>query len=397
MLDLLPSLRTEEVVLEEASERLLAEDLVARDTVPPFDNSAMDGYVVQAVDIETANEESAVTLTVTGAIACGDVPSAPLVPGTAQRIMTGAPIPVGGDAVIPHELTRFTDTEVTFFKPTRVGQNIRRAGGDMVPGDVPLKAGVRLRGPQIAVVATLGYRTVCVARRPRVALLSPGKELVEPWDTPGPGQIRNSNAYALATLVAECGGVPEVRPIVADDPGAIRDAIRSALDDGADALVSTGGVSAGDYDFVQQVVREDAQPGHVFKTSMRPGKPQVFGLFDGAPLFGLPGNPAAAIVSFTVFVRPALRKMLGEAPWIPESFPVRFAEEFPYKKGRWFMLRARVEPDFERGDFRLAAAGEQDSSFLTSLSSANAIVQLPPDRNVAGRDEVFPAYWIHPK
>lgn len=397
ILDLVEPLGSEQVHLRDASGRVLAEDLSCGETVPPFDNSAMDGYVVRSGEIDGASEDHPVTLAVEGIIAAGDASDKSLWPGTARRIMTGARLPPGGEAVVPHELTRFTDTQVTFFGPVPAGKNVRFAGGDMRPGDVPIRRGTRLGGPGIAVAATLGYRLLLVARRPRVAILSPGKELVEPWETPGPGQIRNSNAYGLAAFVRESGGIADVRPIFGDDPGLLRRAIEEAVDAGADALLSTGGVSAGDYDFVHAVVREDGRPGHVFKTAMRPGKPQVFGLLRGVPLFGLPGNPAAAIVSYVIFVRPGLRKLLGEEPWVPGTFPSRFTTDFAYTKGRVFMLRARVEPDLEGGCFRIAGTGDQDSSFLASLATANAIVELPGDRSGIGADEVFPTHWIHPR
>ncbi len=397
ILDHIEPLPAEDVPLEEAWDRVLSEHVVCDEPVPGFDNSAMDGYVVRASDVATANAENPVTLEVTARVAAGDAADTPLTPGSAQRIMTGAPIPEGGDAVVPHELTESTETEVIFVVPARSGQNIRRAGGDLSPGDVAVLAGARLRGPQIALVASVGRRTVRATRRPRVAILSPGKELVEPWEKPGPGQVRNSNAHGLAGFVRECGGDPTVLRIVGDDVEEIRAAIKRAIAEGADALLSTGGVSAGDFDFVRQVAEEDGRPGRVFKTSMRPGKPQVFAMIDGKPLWGLPGNPAAAIVSFTVFVRPGLRKLLGERPVVPAPFPVRLTEDIQYRAGRVFMLRARVEPDLESGGYLLASAGDQDSSFLASLSEANAIVELPADREVAPAGDIFPAHWIHPR
>jgi molybdopterin molybdotransferase len=397
ILDQIAALPVENVALRDAHGRVLAEDLVATEAVPPFDNSAMDGYAVYADDLVGASDAAPVTLSVVGHLPAGVTGDAPLERGCAIRIMTGAPLPVNATAVIPHELTQFTSSAVTFFGPARNGQNIRRAGGDMKPGDVPLRVGMILRGPQVGVAATLGRGQIAVTRRPRVAILSPGKELVEPWAKPGPGQIRNSNAYALASLIEEAGAEPDIRGIVEDDPDLLRECVRASIRDGADVILSTGGVSAGDHDYVQTIVREDANPGWVFKTDMRPGKPQVFGLFDGVPLLGMPGNPAAAIVSFTVFARPVIRKMTGRQPVVPESFPVRFESDLQYKKGRVFMLRARVEPDLESaaGGFRFAAAGDQDSSFLASLAVSNALIRLPADRDVARAGDVFPAQWIH--
>ncbi len=394
ILEHVPRIESEEVGLVEARGRVLATDVVSQETIPPFDNSAMDGYALRSGDLDSASEESPITLPVDRTIAAGATGGDPLRPGHAVRIMTGAPLPPDADAVVPHELTRFTDSEVTFSRPVPAGRNVRAAGGDIRPGETVLRAGRGLGGPQIAVAATVGACGLCVARRPKVAILSPGNELVEPWDTPAPGQIRNSNAHGLSALVADDGGEPDLRGIVEDSLEAIRRSIRDAIDAGADVLLSTGGVSAGDFDFVKAVVGEDARPGMVFKTDMRPGKPQVFGLFDGVPFLGLPGNPAAAIVSYTVFVRPVLRRMLGAEPTVPEAFPVRFGEEFRYKPGRVFMLRARVEASRDAGGFVFGGAGGQDSSFLSSLADANAIVRLPADRDLVRAGEHFPAQWI---
>lgn len=373
--------------------RVLAEEVRSEIFVPPFDNSAMDGFAVRCADVCAASEEAPATLVVSRAHAAGDPGDAPLEPGTAARIMTGAPLPQGAEAVIPHELTRFDDKTVTFTRPAQPGANIRRRGGDVAPGDVALASGLVLGGPQLGVAASLGVTTLRVTRRPRVAIISPGDELVDVATTPGPGQIRNSNAFSLAGLLLSNGCEPILRGIVPDSLEAIRAAIGQALDEGADAIVTTGGVSAGDYDFVQKVVREDGRPGHVAKVAMRPGKPQVFGLFRGKPLFGLPGNPAAAVVSFEVFVRPALRALLGQRPMVPERFAVRFPSVHAYRPGRVFLLRARVEADPVHGH-EVASIGQQDSAVLSSLAEANAIIFLEAERGRVEAGETAPALWL---
>ena len=306
---------------------------------------------------------------------------------------TGAPLPPGAEAVVPHELTNFTDTEVTFNAPIEAGRNIRLAGGDMKPGDVPLGPGAVLGPSQLGIAATLGYAELQVSRRPRVAILSPGDELVDIAEQPGPGKIRNSNACSLRAAVLESGCEPLDMGIIPDNKPAISAAIREAILRGADAFVSTGGASAGDFDFVKEVISEEADPAHVFKVAMKPGKPQVFGLFDGRPFFGLPGNPAAAIVSFEVFVRPGLRKLQGCARILPELFEVRFPFEHHYKAGRVFLLRTRIEPAAD-GGYEVVRPGEQDSSFLASLARANAIVVLPAGGGPVGEGELRPAFWI---
>ena len=389
------SLSTEVRPLREAFGRVLRQSLVACECVPPFDNSAMDGFAVRVADIASASEDAPVRLPVQLELPAGADGSTPLEGDAAIRIMTGAPLPPGAEAVVPHELTAFDRDSVTFFRPVRKGQNIRRAGGDLEPGDAPLAEGVVLRGPQLAIVATLGYAEVRVTRTPVVGILSPGDELVEVGEPCGSSQIRNSNAFALDGAVRDLGATPLHLGIVRDTVDAVRQAIEAGFAAGADAIVSTGGASAGDFDHVKTVVRDHGQPGHVFKVAMRPGKPQVFGLFGGRPLFGLPGNPAAAILSFEVFVRPALRKMRGESKILDDQFLVRFPFPFRYKSGRVFLLRTRVEPDdAPTGGFRVAVPGEQDSSFLASLAVANALVLLPPEPGVVERDAMRPAVWL---
>jgi molybdopterin molybdotransferase len=393
ILEHLQPLPTEHRRLEDATGAVLREDAAATELLPPFDQSAMDGFAVHANDLAHASEAAPVTLPIAAELAAGAAAALPLEAGRAVRIMTGAPIPPGADAVIPHELTRFDRERVTFSKSAKPGQNVRPAGGDLRPGDVPLRAGAVLGGPQLAILAALGRTHALVTRPQRVAILSPGNELVPPGVPCGPGQIRNSNAYSLIGLLRSAGAEPINLGIVRDTREDVLGAIRRGIDAGADALVSTGGASAGDYDFVQAVVREHAQPGHVFKVAMRPGKPQVFGLFDGRPLFGLPGNPAASIISFEIFVRPALRRLCGEARVLPELFGVRFPFEHRYKGGRVMLLRARIEPD-EPAGFRVLPPGPQDSSYLSSLAEANAIVFLPADQERVAPGEIRQAMWL---
>jgi molybdopterin molybdotransferase len=388
-----------------AAGAILREDVVCREDVPPFDNSAMDGYAVRVNEIAGAASGAPVTLRVQGGLAAGE-PAPELEPGCAVRIMTGAPVPSGADAVVPHELTRFDAEAVSFEAPAKPGQNIRRAGGDLRPGDVALRTGSVLRGPQLAILASLGQASVKVTRPLRVAVMSPGNELVPVGSRRGPGQIWSANAYSLGGSLAEMGAEAVGLGIIPDSKEMILAAVRKAFGLGADAVISTGGVSAGDFDFVQAVVREVGRPGHVFKVAMRPGKPQAFALIDGKPLFGLPGNPASAIISFEVFVRPALRKMRGERDVLDAPFGVRFPFAYRYRPGRVLLLRARVEPDAPPADpgaavswtrasgFRVAAAGAQDSSFLSSLAEANAIIRLPANRDRVEEGEVHPATWI---
>jgi molybdopterin molybdotransferase len=390
-------LPAETCALAESYDRVLREDVAAPAPLPPFDNSAMDGYAVRSADLAAASPARPVSLRVMSVVPAGSGEVRTLEAGAAIPIMTGAPLPSGADCVVPRELVRVEGDAVRFEETSRPGANVRRRGSDLRPGDVPLRAGQRLRGPQLALAAALRRASLVVGRRPRVAIISPGDELVEPGQEPGPGQISSSNQYALIGLLREAGAEPLPLGIVPDRRSEIRATMAGAAAAGADAIITTGGVSAGDYDFVQAIAREEGAPGRVYKVAMRPGKPLAFAVLDGIPLLGLPGNPASAVISFLVFARPILRRMLGEKQVFAERFPVRFRAPYRYRPGRVFFLRARVEPDApgEGGGFHVAEVGEQDSSVISSLSLANALVVLPAGRDLAPSGEEFPAEWIH--
>lgn len=394
---ILASLRpapAETVALEHAHGRVLREGIAPAEPLPPFDNSAMDGYGVIAADLCAARSDSPVELELDAEIVAGDSRNEPISRGRTVRIMTGAPLPPGVEAVVPHEQTERDGSRVLFFGSVAPGKNVRRAGADLRAGDAILRDGQVLHSGRLAIAAALGRPRVRVTRGIRVAVISTGSELVPVESVPGPGQIRNSNAHAITAALRECGAEPVDRGIVADDLAALEDSVRAALAAGADAIITTGGVSAGDRDFVRDLVATRAEPGHVFRVAMRPGKPLAFGLFEGRPLFGLPGNPASAFVSFEMFVRPALRLLRGETPIVPPMFPIRVPFEYRYRGGRTFLLRGRAEPDPELGGYRLAPPEPQDSSFLRSMAANNVLVFLSGDRDRVQADEVLSAWWL---
>lgn len=370
----------------------LAEDAHARLAVPPFDNSAMDGFAVRSPDVAAASTTAPVRLRVLGDTPAGAPPGPPVAPGTAVRIMTGAPVPPGADAVVPVELTDQPagaaplPGEVAVHAAVAAGAHVRRAGEDLRPGAVVVRAGTRLGAVQLSALASVGHGEALVRRRPRVGVLSTGDELVPAGADLAPGQIPDSNSVLLAGLVAEAGAEPVPLGRVGDDPGALTRLLAARVGD-LDAVVSSGGVSAGAYDVVKAAL---APLGSVAftKVAMQPGKPQGFGLLeDRVPLLALPGNPVSVFVSFTVFVRPALRRMLGLDPR-EASRRGRAATGWRCPPRRRQYLPVTLDgADLATGEpaVRPAAAGGSGSHLVASLARAEALAVVD-----AAVDEVRP-------
>jgi len=376
----------------EAQGQVLAEDVVGRFDIPPLANSAMDGYAVQVDSVEGASLESPRVLGVTGSVAAGHLPDRPVTPGTAIRIMTGAPIPEGADAVVPFEDTDEVErkargdslSEIAVQVGARRSANIRPAGEDVKSGQRALEKGTVLRSGEIGVLASLGYSRVSVIRRPVAAILATGDELVEPGEEPGPGGIFDSNSYSLASAVRRAGGIPKLLGIAGD----ILDEIASKLQIGlrSDILITSAGVSKGDYDIVKDVL---AKHGKIefWSVRMRPAKPLAFGVLRGpdgrqVPHLGLPGNPVSALVGFEQFGRPAINRMLGKGD---EARPVVEAvlEEPLYNTdGRRVFARAIVTK--RDGVYYARLTGQQSSNLLTSMARANGLAVCPED--VAKKD-----------
>ena len=362
---------------------VLAEDVTAAVALPSFDNSSMDGYAVQAADVAGAAEDSPATLRVTGEIAAGDIGTHRLAPGTAMRIMTGARLPAGADAVIPVEWTDDDDAQVTIYRPAERGNAIRYAGGDAAEGETLLTAGTRMRPMQIAVAASAGRKAVTVRPRPRVVVLSTGDELTEPGTPLVPGRIWDSNSYMIAAPASRRAGVP-------DDPEGVLPALEEQLAH-ADLLITTGGVSmGGEHDVVKAALRK---LGTVTfrKVAMQPGMPQGFGILGqggtggvgapggaggagatrGVPIFTLPGNPVSAYVSFQMFVRPALAALQGASDL---SLPlVRATLTGPVRSpsGRRSYLRGVLDGP------KVTPLSGQGSHQIAYLGRANALIIVP--------------------
>ena len=363
--------------LTDALGLVLAEDLTTPFDLPPFDNSSMDGFAVRAADLESIP----VTLPIVGEIAAGALDIPALLPGTALRIMTGAPVPDGADTVVPVEDTEAeADGKAAFLEAVQQGQHIRRAGEETKRGSVVVPKDARLRPAEIGMAATVGRAEVFAYPRPRVAIVSTGDELVEPGAGLKRGQIYNSNAYALAAQVQDAGGVVVQQLHARDTPEALRAAFDSCA--GADILITSGGVSVGDFDYVKAVFAERGTVDF-WKVAIRPGKPLAFGQWGKTLFFGLPGNPASSMVTFELFVRPALRKLAGHSQLTRPETKAVLTENASHTPGRQSYQRARVSG--EPGRYTVRATGAQGSGMLSPLVQANALLVLPSET------AIFPA------
>ncbi len=365
----MPRLPAERVDLTEAHHRILAADVVAERDLPGFDNSAMDGFAVRAADLPA-------TLPVLGHVAAGPGGPVALAAGAAVRIMTGAVMPDGADAVVMLEDAEASADGARVTLPAcPAGAHLRRRGEDVAAGAIAVPAGTELGPGPLAVLAALGLGTVVVARQPRVAILATGDELVPVDVAPGPGQLVDSSAHMLAAQIAAAGGLPFYLGIVGDQRAAVTALLRRTAS--YDVVVTTGGVSAGDHDHVRAALVDAGGSLDLWKVAMRPGKPLAFGQVEGRPMFGLPGNPVSSFVAFELFVRPALRAMMGATTTERRRVPVRLASAQPKTAGRAAFLRARLVTD---GDHLVAIPhGKQGSAMLSSLIGADALLELPAD------------------
>ena len=357
----------------------ICEDIISTVDLPRFDNSAMDGYAVRADDVADANEEAPLSLPVVGEIAAGKAATHRLSPGTAMKIMTGAPVPRDADTIVPYENTNRGETDVKVFAPSAVGQHIRRIGEDIKAGTQLFKMGDRLGPRDIGVLAGIGLDKVMVRPRPRVVVISTGSELVEPGLTLSTEQqIFDSNSYLLAAA-AKAAGVQVFRVgRVSDD----RDELKGLIADQllrADLILTTGGVSQGDFDIVKAVMPEMG-PCDFAQVAMQPGKPQGFGLigYDRVPMIMLPGNPVSAFVSFEAFVRPVIRKLMGARPYVRTVVKCQAAHEMKSISGRLQLARGIVTVD-PWGGRQVELAGGHGSHLLADLARSNALVLLPED------------------
>jgi molybdopterin molybdotransferase len=368
----------ESVPLEESLGRVLANDVVSPIFLPPQDNASMDGFAVHADDVRHASAERPALLRVVRTIAAGAAPGGAIARGEAARIMTGAYVPSGADSVVRVEDTRSDAEVVSILDDRDAERNIRRRGEDVRADQVVMRAGTAILPPHVGVLAAVGCSTVAVYRRPRVAILATGDELVtvDRFDEVLAGtRIVSSNSYSLAAAVRAAGGEPVSLGIAPDDPASLAARLREA--DGCDLVLTSGGVSVGDFDYTRQVVTALGGTLSLWRVRMRPGAPLGFGSLFGVPWLGLPGNPVSALVTFELFGRPLVRMLAGYARPHRRTIGVTLAEPLTLGAPLTHFLRVVLE----RGDDNPVArlTGAQSSGMLTSMSSADALIIVPPE------------------
>ena len=374
------ALGTETVGLRDACGRVLAEAVRSGRQIPPHDNSAMDGYALRAEDVREAPAE----LRVVEELPAGHRAERKLGPGEAARILTGAAIPEGADGVVMQEYTERDGDRVTVLQPVSPGENVRPAGSDVVPGTPIADPGTRLRPAHVGMLAAIGRTQVEVVVQPRVAILATGDELVEPDRLDDDGRIATSNSYGLQAAILDAGAVPVYLGIARDEPQEIAASFRNALR--CDAVVSTGGVSVGDRDWIKQVLAELGGDMRLWRVRMKPGAPLAFVMVGERPVFGLPGNPVSTLVTFEQFVRPALLKMMGRRDLFRPVVCAFLTEDYRKPAGRAHFVRVTLA----QSDGRLLATptGDQSSAILLSMVSADGLAFVPEDETLvaAGRE-----------
>jgi molybdopterin molybdotransferase len=379
-------LEAEEGPILDCLGQVLAEDVFSTINIPPLDNSAMDGYAVRSADTHGASRKSPRILRVIDTVAAGAVSQSEVEPGTAIRIMTGAPVPEGADGVVRFEDTDESErqgmpTEIGVLVEITPGAEIRQVGEDIAAGSLVLSQGTALRASEIGVLASLGCRTVRVIRRPVVAVLATGDEIVDITQPLSGGKIYNSNSYSLAALTQHYGAVPRILGIASDNEDSLMDKLSSGQE--ADVVITSGGVSLGDYDVVREVL---AKQGEIvfWRVREKPGKPLVFGLLKGRskakniPFFGLAGNPVSAMVNFELFVRPAILKMMGRKNLTKPTVRAVVKDAIENTDGRRVFTRVMVEK--HGGGYFARLTGPQGSGILTSMALANGLAIVPEDK-----------------
>jgi molybdopterin molybdotransferase len=386
--------------LREALDRVLAEDVTSPIDLPAWDNSAMDGYAARAADVERAGPDRKITLTVIEAVAAGQFPTKPIAPGQVTRIFTGAPLPAGADTVVRQEDTEPAQPgagQITVVSGRDARKNVRHRGEDIRKGEVVLGAGTPLGPAQLGVLASIAHATPLVHDAPRVAVMGSGDEIVDldrADDILSGKKIASSNSYTLDALIRRTGGIPVDLGLARDTKESLREHLAGARRGDADVVVTTAGVSVGEHDFVREVLTELGGEIKLWRIAMRPGAPVGFGLLGGKPWIGLPGNPVSVMVTFELFVRPALRRLLGHRLPFRRTVPVCVGEPIKLGPKLRHFLRAVVQPEGSGGALTARLTGPQGSGILTSMARANALLIVPEDRPTVAVGETLRALLL---
>ena len=378
-------LNSESISILDSLGLVVAEDVISPLNIPPFNNSAMDGYAVIASDTELASDEHVVNLKILETIKAGSVPSLKVIKGSASRIMTGAPIPEGADSIIPFEDTTELDWNINSDKsfvgikiPGDVGANFRQLGKDLSVGEIVVEKFSTLTPSLIGLLASVGFEKINIIRKPVISILSTGDELVEPGQSIQPGQIFDSNTYSIYSSVLQLGAIPKIIGIARDNRGSVIDMIEKSLH--SDFVISSAGVSKGDYDVVKDVMGEMGNL-NFWSVNMRPAKPLAFGKLKNdnsfVPIIGLPGNPVSSLVAFEQFCRPAIRKMMGKSIDDRKIIRAKLTDSIENYDSR--RVYARVIVESTNGIFTATTTGDQGSNILTSMAKANGLAICPED------------------
>ncbi len=374
ILDAVDVLGLEKVNILSALGRVIGENIYSGRAIPPQDNSAMDGYAVRSMDVFGASEKTPILLDVIEDLPAGSVSRKAIGKGQAARIMTGAYVPEGADAVIPVEDTKKEGERVVILAGVKTGENIRFAGEDVQTGELVIQKGEILRPAHIGMLASLGRSFVFMHQTPLIAVVSSGDELAD-IDEPSPLKIVSSNSYSLAALILACGAVPMQMGIARDRREDLIEKIRAAMR--ADLILSSGGVSVGDFDLVKDVMKQKGNQMNFWQVAMKPGQPLAFGSLEDVPVIGLPGNPVSSMISFEQFARPAILKMMGRKNIFRKPVTARLTEDIQKKPGKRHFIRGIIKQDVT--GYTACTTGEQGSGILKSMVMANGLIIIPPE------------------